>query len=172
MAAKKFLRNVAGRITEIIATVTSSGVGNDGDIVALDTSGKLDVSVLPVGVGPDVKIHPSSENLVSGDWVNIWNDAGTLKVRKADATATGKEADGFVLANVTSPADATVHFDGINTALGSLTLGAQYFLSTTPGVGVATTPPSASGNIVQRLGKAISLTEIESDLGNVGILVA
>jgi hypothetical protein len=65
-----------------------------------------------------------------------------------------------------------VHFDGINTALGSLTLGAQYFLSTTPGVGVATTPPSASGNIVQRLGKAISLTEIESDLGNVGILVA
>jgi hypothetical protein len=172
MAAKKFLRNVAGRITEIIATVVSSGVANDGDVVALDTTGRLDVTVLPVGVGPDVKIHPSSENLAAGDWINIWLDVGTLKVRKADATAAGKEADGFVLANVTAPANATVFFGGINTALASLTLGAQYFLSTTPGVGVATTPPSASGNVVQRLGKAISATEIESDLGNIGILVA
>ena len=172
MAAKKFLRNVAGRISEIVGTIISAGAGNDGDIVALDATGKLDVTVLPVGVGPDVKIHPSSESLTAGNWVNIWNDAGTLKVRKADATATGKEADGFVLANVTSPADATVYFGGINTALSSLTLGSHYWLSTTPGLGVVTTPPSGVGNVVQYLGKAISVTELEAALEDLGIVVA
>jgi hypothetical protein len=170
MAAKKFLRLVTGRINEVFGTVTSSGAGNDGDIPALDTAGRLDVSLMPVGVGPDVKIHPSSENLTAGDWVNIWLDDDTLRVRKADATAVGKEADGFVKDNVTSPADATVYFGGINDELGSLTLGATYYLSTTPGVGSAT-PPSGNGNVVQRLGKAISATEIEADTVDRGIVV-
>ena len=172
MAAKKFLRNVAGRITEILGTITSAGAGNDGDIVALDATGKLDVTLLPVGVGPDVKLLPASENLVAGNWVNIWSDVGVLKVRKADATAAGKEADGYVLANVTSPANATVYFGGINTALSALTLGATYWLSTTPGTGVETTPPSATGNVVQLLGKAISVTEVEAALEDLGIVVA
>ena len=48
MAAKKFLRLVAGVLTEIAATVTSSGASNGGDLVALDSSGRLDNSVMPV----------------------------------------------------------------------------------------------------------------------------
>jgi len=172
MAAKKFLRLIVGRLTEIAGIVTSAGAGNDGDFPVLDSTGKLDVTMMPVGVGPDVKIHPSSESLVAGNWVNIWNDTGTLKVRKADATAAGKEADGFVLANVTSPADATVFFGGINTALSGLTLGGHYWLSTTPGVGVVTTPPASTGNVVQYLGKAISVTEIEAALEDLGTVLA
>jgi hypothetical protein len=170
MAAKKFLRLVSGRINEVFGITTSAGAGNDGDIPALDATGRLDITMMPVGVAADVKVHPSSENLTAGDWVNIWNDSGTLKVRKADATAAGKEADGFVLANVTSPADATVYFNGINTQLSGLTLGSHYFLATTPG-GETTTAPSANGNVVQYLGKAISATEIEAALEDIGIVV-
>ena len=71
MPAKKFLRLVAGVFTEVAATVTSAGAGNDGDLVALDSSGRLDNSVMPVGIGVDTKTIAASEALASGDWVNV-----------------------------------------------------------------------------------------------------
>jgi 3-oxoacyl-[acyl-carrier protein] reductase len=52
-----------------------------------------------------------------------------VKVRKADATAVGKEANGYVLASVTSGDAATVYFDDEITGLTSLTPGARYYLS-------------------------------------------
>lgn len=163
MAAKKFLRMVSGKLKEVFATVTSAGAGNDGDIVALDSTGKLDISLLPVGVGAEVTVLPASENLTAGDFVNLWNDGGTMKVRKADATTNAKPADGFVLAGVTAPANATVYrLSQTNTARSGMTLGAEYFLSTTAG-GITTTAPSANGNIVQRIGVAHSATEIVFD---------
>ena len=67
MAAKKFIRNVSGRLTEVAGVVTSAGAGNDGDIPALDSSGKLDSSMMPVGITADTVIAPSSENLAAGD---------------------------------------------------------------------------------------------------------
>jgi hypothetical protein len=149
--ADKYIYNNAGTLTEREATVVSAGAGNAGDIVALDGSGKLDTSVMPTGIGADTASVVSSENLAAGDLVNIWNDAGTVKVRKADATTAGKEAHGFVLAAVTSPANATVYFEGSNTqATGSLTGGVVY-LTTTAGT-VSNTAPSGSGNVVQRVG--------------------
>src|SRR4030066_299864 len=85
--------------------------------------------------------------------------------RKPGAAGGGKDAGGFVLAGVTAPAEAIVYFEGTNTGLAGLTLGARYYLNTTAGGVVATTPPSASGNVVQYVGRAISTTEIafESD---------
>jgi hypothetical protein len=160
MAAKTFLRLVAGRKTEIAGVVTSAGAGNDGDIPALDSTGRLDTTVMPIGVVADNKSIVSSESLSAGNFVNVWDDGGTIKVRKADATAAGKEADGFVLAGVTAPAAALVYFEGTNTQLTSLTLGARYYLDTTAGAVVATTPPSGSGNVVQYIGRAVSTTEL------------
>ena len=72
---------------EVEATVTSTGVAEAGDVVALDANGKLDMSVLPTGIGADVAIILASENLGAGDFVNIYNNAGTANVRLADATA-------------------------------------------------------------------------------------
>lgn len=166
MAAKKFIRLVSGRLQEIIATVVSAGAANDGDIPALDASGRLDTSVMPVGVVADTKSVVSSESLTAGDFVNVYNNAGTLNVRKADATTSGKEAHGFVLASVTFPAAATVYFEGINTQRSALTVGAKYYLDTTAG-GVVAAPPAASGNVVQYIGTALSATELnfEADTG-------
>jgi hypothetical protein len=63
------------------------------------------------------------------------------------------------LTTVTSGNNVDVYFEGTNTQLTGLTGGAMYFLSTTAG-GVTSTAPSASGNVVQKLGRALSATEI------------
>lgn len=160
MAAKAFLRIVAGVVTQVFGVQTSAGSANAGDIVALDESGKIDNTMMPVGIGADTKILPASEALAAGDEVNIWSDAGTAKVRKADASTTGKESNGFVLAAVSSGANATVYFEGTNTQKTGLTPGAPYFLSaTTPGA-VVSTSPSAYGQVSQYIGKALSATEL------------
>ncbi len=159
MAGDKYFYNNAGLKKEKAAIQSSAGAGDAGKIPALDSAGLLDVSMMPVGVGAEVVVAASSESLTSGDFVNLYSNAGTINVRKADATTNAKPADGFVLANVTSPASATVYLiSAKNTAVSGLTVGANYFLSTTPGT-ISATAPSASGNIVQRLGKAKSATE-------------
>ncbi len=157
--ADKPLQLIAGVVTQVEAKVSSAGAGDAGKVVALDASGKIDNSMMPSGIGSDTKSIAASENLAGGDLVNVWNDSGTVKVRKADATTAGKEANGYVLASVTSGANATVYFEQVITGLSSLTLGALYFLSTTAG-GITTTAPSGSGNVVQRIGRAISATEL------------
>jgi hypothetical protein len=162
MAAKKLLRNVAGRITEIVGTVTSAGAGNDGDFPVLDATGRLDITMMPVGIGAATKSVVSSENLVAGNLVNVYDNAGTPTVRKADATAVGKEANGFVLAGTTSPASATVYLAGTITGLSGLVAGTRYYLSTTPGATTATSP-SAAGNISMFIGVALSATELVFD---------
>lgn len=164
--ADKYLDVVAGIPTQKTATSTSTGVANAGNIVALDGSGKLDNSLLPVGIGADTKTLPSFENLAAGDFVNIFNDSGTVKVRKADASTTGKQSDGFVLAAVTAPANAIVYFEGTNTQQSGLTGGSRYYLSaSTPGA-ATTTAPSGSGNVVQYIGKSLSTTEISFEPSN------
>ena len=157
MAAKKFLRLINGVITEIFGVQTSAGAGNAGDLVSLDDSGRIDNSMMPVGIGADTSTITASETLAAGDWVNVWNDSGA-KVRKADATTAGKEAHGFVLAAVTSGNPATVYFEGTNTQVTGQTPGPVY-LQTTAGTGGATIP-SASGNVVQSIGVAVSATAV------------
>lgn len=164
--ANKYVSLVLGKLKEVAAIVSSAGAGDSGKIIALDTDGRINSSLMPVGIGADTKSILSSENLSAGDFVNVWLNSAVANVRKADATGAGegKKAHGFVLAAVTSPGAATVYFEGTNTQLTSLTPGATYFLSTTPGQAV-TTAPSATGNIQQAIGVAISATEINFEMG-------
>lgn len=161
MAAQKFLALVSGKIKEVFASATSTADA----IIAADSSGKIDVSFLPTGVGAEVVIAPASENLVAGNFVNLYDNGGAINVRKADATTNAKQAHGFVLSNVTSPANATVFFESnTNTAVSGLTVGADYVLSkTTPGglteIGTFSAA-QAAGNIVQFIGRAQTATAI------------
>lgn len=168
MAAKKLLRLIGGVITEVFGVQTSAGAGNAGDIVALDDTGRLDNSMMPVGIGADTAVIEASENLSDGDWVNVWNDTGTAKVRKADATTAGKDTHGFVLAAFTSGNPATVYFEGTNTHVTGQTPG-PVFLQTTAGTGGATIP-SASGNVVQQIGVAVSATAVNFERGTPVVL--
>lgn len=155
---------------EVEGTVVSAGAANAGDIPALDSNGKLDLSVMPTGVGPDVSVIEASEALSAGDYVNIWDDTGTAKVRLADAStaSAGKIAHGYVLDNVSSGANASVYFEGANDALTGLTPGVTYVLShSSPGeviaLGSATT---TAGHSLQILGVATSATSLNTEIGS------
>lgn len=157
MAAKKYIANVTGAYTETAASIISAGAADDGKIVALDASGRIDPTMMPVGVVADTVAITTSEALAAGAFVSIWNSTGA-KVRNADATVAGKEAHGFVLAAFGAGAVATVYFEGSNTAVTGQTPGVV-FLSTTAGVATST-PPAVAGNINQRIGFATSATSI------------
>jgi len=158
--ADKPLQLVSGRSVQVELLVSSAGAGDSGKGVAVDATGRLDTSFMPVGIGADTKSVITSENLAAGDMVNIYDNASTANARKADATAEGKECHGFVLAATTSPAEAIVFFEGVNTQLSGLTVGArQYLDAATPG-GTVETALSATGNVHQLVGVAISATEM------------
>lgn len=185
-STKKFIKNNAGALTEEAALLTSAGAGDadrvpalnasgvldasivnsktssagagdSGKVVALDASGRIDNTMMPVGIGADTKIIQASEALAAGDFVNVHNSGGA-RVRKADATTAGKDAHGFVLAAVSNGANATVYFEGANTQVSGQTPG-PVFLHTTAGQ-ASGAAPSAAGNVVQRIGFAVSATEI------------
>lgn len=155
----KYIYNNNGVLTEKSSIATSSGAGDAGKIPALDSSGKFDSSMMPVGVGSETDVITASEALAAGDFVNIYSSTG-IKCRKADATTAGKEACGFVLAAVSNGATATVYrISQSNTQLTSLTPGSKYYLAATAGT-ITLTPPSAAGNIVQVVGYAVSATAL------------
>ena len=189
MAAKKYLSLVSGVITEIQATDSSAGAGDDGKlvalngsgvlaanivnsvttsagagdtgkVVALDAAGKIDSTMMPTGVGADTKTFVASETLAAGDLVNIWDDSGTPKARKADASGgSAKRAVGFVLSGYSSAATATVYFKGTITGLSGLTGGNPLYLSGSSAGTQTATAPSTSAYIVQPTGHALSSTE-------------
>lgn len=156
MAGNKYLKNAAGVITEEAAVDTSAGAGDSGKIVALDAAGKIANNMMPVGIGADTASLATSENLSAGDLVNIYDATGTPTARKADA-ASNKPAHGFVLAGTTSPAAATVYFEGSNTQMSGLTGGQQFLSVTTPG-DVQAAAPTGTGEIAQVVGFATSAT--------------
>lgn len=166
--AEKFIELVNGKLTQNEALVTSVGAGDGGKIVALDSAGKLDLSLLPTGVGPDIVIIEASENINAGDYINIWNDLGIVKVRLAD-NSNGRDAHGFVMTAVTSGNNADVYQSGVNDGLSGLTIGSRYYLGTAGGV-TATPPVSPAADISQFLGVAISATELKTNIDDCVVL--
>ncbi len=158
MAGDKFLYNNGGRITEKASIQSSAGASDAGKIPALDSAGKLDITMMPTGMGQDIISAEASEALSAGDFINLYNSSG-LKMRKADATTAGKEANGFVLTSVENGATGTAYRQGINNQLSGMTVGARQYLATTPGARTETAP-SETGNVVQFLGIALSSTEV------------
>lgn len=159
-AANKVVKQTAGGIIApavLNAAAASAGAGDAAKMVQLDGTGRIDSTMMPVGIGADTASITASENLAAGDFVNIHNSTG-VKVRKADATTAGKEAHGFVLGAVTSGNPGTVYFEGTNTGVTGATPGVVY-LHTTAG-GFTATAPAGAGNAVQRVGVAVSATAI------------
>lgn len=163
MADKYLIPNATGGLTQVEATVASSGAGDAGKILGLDASGRLDGSVMPIGIGADTASIQASENLSAGDFVEVWNSAGSFRVRKADG-ATGKAASGFVLSAVSSGANASVYFEGTNTAVTGATAGVVYLSVTTPG-GFQSAAPTVAGQTLQVVGFAVSATAINFERG-------
>lgn len=133
---------------------------------AVDLFSRFFQKLTPSSGGGDTtntKILPAGEDLAAGDMVNIFDDAGTAKVRKADVSAVNQRiAHGFVKTTVTSGANVTVYFEGVNNAKSGLTVGAEYYCDPlVPGAVVTYAGGTwATGDLVQRVGNAIGATEL------------
>jgi hypothetical protein len=163
MVADKYLfLDTSGKPKERILTDASAGAGDAGKGVALGPDGKLDPSLFPSSIGSPVFTYVASETLAAGDLVNLWNDAGTVKMRKADASVATKQAHGYVKSAVTSGASGSAYseFGGVITGLSGLTGGSDYFLSATIPGGVTTAIPTTANTLVQLIGVAKSATEL------------
>ena len=163
MAGQVFLGLVSGFKKWITAIQTSAGASDAGKVIALNADGQIDITMFPSGLANTI-IAPASEDLAAGDAVNLWDDSGTIKLRKADASTIAKRAHGMTLAAFLSGASVTAYKDGAITGLSGLTPGAGYYLSTTPGglaLVAAVAGYTTSGNIIQYLGVAESATKLQ-----------
>lgn len=161
--AQKFGTLIGGLWELIEGLVTSAGAADAGKLVALGDDGRLDDSVMPVGIGADTQVATAFELLGAGKYVQFFNDGGTFSARLAD-NSNNRPADGFVLEEFALGVVATVYpLDSVNTALSGLTISARYWLGTAGGV-IATaldeTDPANDGKVSQYLGKAKSATEL------------
>lgn len=164
MANGKYIRvnDTTGLMEELEALGVSTGVSDASKPVKTDSTGKLDLSLMPNGIGPDTQDIVCSENLSAGDAVNIYDNTGVPNCRKADRT-NGRRCHGFVLQNFTTGNIAKIYKDSEVSGLAGLTIGAQYFLGASGAV--ATTPPAAgSGHILQAVGIALSATELDIEI--------
>lgn len=159
----KYIALINGVQTEVQPVNSSAGAPDAGKVMQLDAAGLIDVTLLPAAAlsGIITKSIVASETIAAGDLINIFDNAGTLNVRKADATDANKPPNGFVLAGISATVAGTVYLgNGINTAVSGLTIGADYFLSeVTPGA-VTTVAPSTAGNVIYRVGRASGTTEL------------
>lgn len=157
MSTNKFLTVINGIKNLTTGISSSAGVGDANKLVSTNGAGKLDTTLLPAGIGVATVTATASEAISAGDFVNLFNNAGTLTVRKAD-NSNGRDAKGFVLAAISNAATGTVYLSGQNTSVTALTPGTNYFLGTSGGV--STTAPTTSGTIIQILGYTVSATNL------------
>lgn len=108
----------------------------------------------------------ASEAIVFGAAINLYDVAGTLTARNANATNNTKPCRGFC----TTPggiANGAVGEVQVSSGLGAitgLTPGVSYYLSTTNGL-ISATPATAAGNIEQYVGFGITSEALAFNTG-------
>lgn len=104
---------------------------------------------------------PASEGIIHGALINMWNDAGTLRVRNANAANNARFACGFcnVPGGVSSGASGEFILGAGLMPVSGVIPGTRYFLSTTDGL-ISPTPPGAAGNIRQYVAVGISSSSV------------
>ena len=138
---------------------SSAGAADGGKIAKTDpTTGKWHPSLIPNVTSFSVEAF---ENLDAGDFVHLFDNGGTINMRKADASA-GLEAHGFVENSVVAAASETFQtLTQKNTALTGLTVGERYYLSLSTAGDIQVAPLTIPANdLYQFLGVATSATEL------------
>lgn len=166
MATQGFLARMTGRTVQLFGLAVSAGAVDAGKIPALDSAGRLDASMMPLGVGASTTQATASEAIGPGKFVNFWDNGGTFAMRLAD-NSNGRQADGYVTEAVAGSAvGAAYPLDGANAQLTGLTIGARYWLGTAGGVTATPLDETDVANvnkISQYLGVAKSTTELVTD---------
>ena len=166
--ANNFLKLVGGVQTREKTLDSSTGAADAGRIPELNEDGKIDLTMIPAGIGQEFVEVEIGEDLDAGDLVYV---AGDGKAYKAVATGLVSEAQGFVKEDYVLDEEdeegaplAKVYADEFNTYKTGLTVGAVYYLSPDVPGDVTTTAPSVDGQIVQRVGRAKAATILQVEI--------
>lgn len=158
MATNIFVGFISGGIRWVKAISSSAGAADANKIVATNSTGRLDSTLMPTGIAADTvtAVVATGETLSAGDWVNEFDNSGTPTVRQADAS-NARKATGFVLAGFSAGQTATIYPPGSTNNQVSVTPGVQYFLSNTSAGSESTSAPDPSntandGHVIQPLG--------------------
>lgn len=108
------------------------------------------------GSNPETGVSAVAATAIAAGKLVYINGSGQMAL--ADATAEGKEVVGFTKTATLSGAVGTYFTVGVIPSQTGLTIGADQFMTTTPGL--AGPVPSTTGNVAQKVGVATSATEI------------
>lgn len=132
---------------------------DSGAVVLLDGSGRINEGFMPVGVGAEItKRSNGATALTAGMFVSM----SSTTITPASNAAVNTKCDGFVLlAYAISAANVVVYgISNTNTSVTGLTANVPYYLGTNGAAIVAASLPTASGSIVQPLGRPSAPTSM------------
>jgi len=146
----------------------------DGNIAQLPTSDTLDASVIAIDV---IQMTNGETSTASAGQPIYISGADTFKLGQANSLNTSKII-GLLREDIAAGSTGMVQLDGIlelpdwTTVTGnsSLTPGASYYLDPDNAGMLTETPPTASGQYLVYVGKAISTTAINLDIARPIIL--
>lgn len=144
----------AGADKEVEFITASTGSSDGGKGIATKEDGTIDPSFMPPGIGADTITAVAGEALNSSTpIVNLFNDGGTIKARKADATSGGvKPASGFIKSNYSLGQSVTVYIEGYITGLSDLDITKRCFTSKTAGAVTQDVSEYTTNDIAQDIG--------------------
>jgi hypothetical protein len=163
-----------GRLKRNTAISTSAGNPDANKVVSTNGSGKIDSSLIDstvfAGGGDFIQ---TTEALQPGDWVTIYLSGGVRKCRKALAQDATRPAHGFVDQAWAINESAKVFRGGTNSQVplsgfSSSDMGAAVFLAAGTAGSSAKTPPSAGGQLIQRVGYVVDVAgtvAVQMELG-------
>lgn len=97
----------------------------------------------------------ASEAIAQGNFVNVYDSGSGLRVRKAIANDPLKFANGYAPDAISSGVPGYIKFLGLN-PITSVTTTSEVWLSDSVAGTSTSTPPTASGSIIQSLGPAVA----------------
>lgn len=105
-------------------------------------------------------LYPCNATTSAGD--AVYYDHSNSRMEKADADVRSLAAQAIIVHKPTSTT-AICADSGVSKAQSGLTPGSDYYLSTTAGA-IVTSVPSGTGDIIQRLGRAMSATQLKIEI--------
>jgi len=146
----------------------------DGNIAQLPTSDTLDASVIAIDV---IQMTNGESSTASAGQPIYISGADTFKLGQANSLNTAKVI-GLLREDIAAGGTGMVQLDGIlelpdwSAVVGSstLTAGASYYLDPDNAGMLTVTPPTATGQYLVYIGKALSTTAINLDIARPIIL--
>lgn len=158
MSTQRIVVRSGAALVELVPNIVSAGAGDSGKVVALNSAGNVDATMMPPGVGANTQTVTAVGAITAGMLVNVYSNAGVISMRPADAS-TALYANGWAPASVAGAATGSVILGPSEiTGLTGLTVGAAYVLGTAGAPTV--TVPTTAGQIVQPVGFAVSTTSL------------